>query len=146
MKRRVFLQFAGSALPLLAFDEQREPWDPPELMEAADLAALLGKSEKSIHVICVAFPMLYRQRHIAGAILAGPGSKPEGIEQLNAELRKLNCADTVVLYCGCCPMQQCPNIRPAYLAAKKLGVKNVRVLNLPHNFHTDWTANGYPVT
>ena len=146
VKRRVFLQFACTALPLFALDEQRDPWDAPELMEAADLAALLSKSDNLIHVICVAFPVLYRQRHIAGATLAGPGSKPEGIEQLNGELRKLNSDDIVVLYCGCCPMQQCPNIRPAYVATKKIGVKNVRVLNLPHNFHTDWAAKGYPIT
>ena len=114
-------------------------------MDPADLAGVLKRSGAPAHVICVAFPVLYRQRHIAGSVLAGPGSKPEGLTALQSELGKLKQSDVVVLYCGCCPMQQCPNIRPTYVAAKKLGFTNVRVLDLRTNFHTDWTAKGYPV-
>ncbi|HZS53823.1 MAG TPA: rhodanese-like domain-containing protein [Bryobacteraceae bacterium] len=114
-------------------------------MKPADLADRLRRSDETIHVICVAFPVLYRQRHIAGAILAGPTSKPEGLTALNSALESLKKTDLVVLYCGCCPMERCPNIRPAYLTTKKLEFKNVRVLNLATNFHTDWTAKGYSV-
>lgn len=96
-------------------------------------------------VICVGFPVLYRQKHIPHAPLGGPASKPEGI----AHLKKAIAADPkdadIVIYCGCCPMVHCPNLRPAFSLLTNLGYKNVRVLNLPTNFRTDWIDKGYPV-
>lgn len=148
-RRNFFNRTCGSIAALLA--TLRAAGDPAafeanQVMEPAELAAALNRSGDSApHVICVAFPVLYRQRHIAGAALAGPGSKPEGIEALRSALQKLKTVDAVVLYCGCCPMQQCPNIRPAYAEANKLGFSKVRVLDLKTNFHTDWAAKGYPV-
>jgi hypothetical protein len=114
-------------------------------MDPAELAKRMAQPDLPLHVICVAFPALYKQRHIAGAVFAGPGSKQEGIETLRSVLQKMPQSDLVVLYCGCCPMQNCPNIRPAYSAAKDLGMKNFRILNLATNFHTDWTSKSYPV-
>jgi hypothetical protein len=96
-------------------------------------------------VVCVAFAVLYRQRHIATAVLGGPGNKPEGIEALKAKLKNVAKDDLVVLYCGCCPMEQCPNIRPAYTATKDMGFTKVKVLELTHNFHADWVEKNYPV-
>ena len=144
MNRRVFLQTASLALPLFAAD-QTDPWPAADLIEPADLAPRIKSGEK-LHIICVAFPVLYRQRHIAGAAFAGPGSKPEGITALDAVLKNVKDNNRIVLYCGCCPMQQCPNIRPAYAEAKKSGLRNILVLNLPQNFHTDWTTKGYPIS
>jgi hypothetical protein len=145
MNRRAFLQLASSAVPLLAADVPKNPWQDDDLMKPEDLALGLRKADIPVSIICVAFPVLYRQRHIAGAVLAGPGSKPEGIEALKAALKNSDKDKLLVLYCGCCPMQQCPNIRPAYLVARDMGLVNVRVLNIPHNFHADWVARGYPV-
>ena len=144
MNRRTFLQLSSVALPLLAADDAKDPWSPLELIASADLAKRIADGE-SMHILCVAFPVLYRQRHIAGSLLAGPGSKPEGIAALDAALKDIQHDQRVVLYCGCCPMRQCPNIRPAYAEAKKLAFNDVLVLDLPHNFHTDWVAKGYPV-
>jgi rhodanese-related sulfurtransferase len=149
MKRRTFLisaALAPLALPHLgtAQTTQSDPWPPGDLLEPATLAALL-KSGADQKVFSVAFPFLYRQRHIPGAQFAGPGSKPEGIAALKSAATKLPKNTSIVLYCGCCPMTHCPNIRPAYRTLKELGFTNVRVLNLPTNFHADWTAKGYPV-
>ncbi|HEX4769604.1 MAG TPA: rhodanese-like domain-containing protein [Bryobacteraceae bacterium] len=151
ISRRDFVQLSACVMSLdfsasAASSDAGDPWSGAELIEPAKLAALLSQGDKAHHVICVAFPALYKQRHISGAMFAGPGSKPEGIAALRTTLEKLTKSDPVVLYCGCCPMEDCPNIRPAYSAAKDLGFKNLRVLNLPNNFHTDWTAKGYPVT
>jgi hypothetical protein len=49
-----------------------------------------------------------------------------------------------VIYCGCCPMLKCPNIRPAYSTLKELGFTHIRVLSLPTNLHTDWVSKDYP--
>lgn len=149
ISRRALLQLScciiSPGLANLSLGDEHDPWTAADLLEPAELARQLSHSDESVHVICVAFPVLYRQRHIAGAVLAGPGSKPEGIAALNSALERRKRSDRIVLYCGCCPMQQCPNIRPAYVAAQKRGFTHVRVLNLPKNFHTDWTAKGYPV-
>lgn len=42
-------------------------------------------------------------------------------------------------------MDRCPNMRPAFRMLKEMGFAKVRALNLPTNFHTDWSAKGYPV-
>jgi hypothetical protein len=93
----------------------------------------------------VAFPVLYRQRHIIHAEYAGPANSAEGIELLKKAAAKLQKNEEIVIYCGCCPMADCPNIRPAYSTLAELGFTHVKVLDLATNFHTDWVAKGYPV-
>jgi hypothetical protein len=51
----------------------------------------------------------------------------------------------VVLYCGCCPLVKCPNLRPAFTAFEDMGIGRLRVLLLPTSFHVDWAEKGYPV-
>lgn len=92
-------------------------------------------------VIYAGFPALYRAAHIPGAVMQGPASKPDSLEKLKQFARGLPKDREVVLYCGCCPFTQCPNIRPAYSA---LRFKNLKVLVIEHNFHTDWVSKGYP--
>jgi hypothetical protein len=52
----------------------------------------------------------------------------------------------VVVYCGCCPFDRCPNVRPAFRTLKELGFEHVSVVHLPTNLHTDWVEKGYPTT
>jgi thiosulfate/3-mercaptopyruvate sulfurtransferase len=122
-----------------------DPWSKSELIEPADLLKWLRTDEKALDIICVTFPVLYRQKHIPHAQLAGPTNKPEGITTLRTVVQALPRNDQIVIYCGCCPMKNCPNIRPAYAVLKELGFKRIGVLNLPTSFHTDWVAKGYPV-
>ena len=143
VSRRGFIAANFALIGTLAADA--DPWPADALMPTEELAGLMKQGKGQHPIICVAFPVLYRQRHISGAVFAGPGSKPEGIALLKPALAKQKASDLVVLYCGCCPMTRCPNVRPAYLAAKDLGFKNVRVLDLQTNLHTDWIAKGYPV-
>jgi len=148
--RRSFHLLAVSALgamasPLRSESPSANPWADSDLMQPADLAAALNSTKPRPRILCVAFPVLYRQRHIIHAEYAGPGNKPEGIAALKAAVASLPKDAQIVIYCGCCPMVKCPNVRPAYSALKEAGFKNVRVLNIPENFHTDWAAKGYPV-
>jgi len=121
-----------------------DPWTPEELVVPRAFAAQLAQSQKPAKNIAVAFPVLYRQRHIAGAVYAGPGNKAEGIEALKKEVAGVSKDADIVLYCGCCPMDKCPNIRPAYKALKEMGYSRVRVLNIPNNMHNDWYTKKYP--
>lgn len=112
-------------------------------MEPVELAKLLNDANAP-KIFSVAFPVLYRQRHIAHAILAGPTSKPEGIALLEQGVAALAKDQPIVIYCGCCPMPKCPNIRPAWQRLKELGFTKVRVLDIPANLHTNWVSKGYP--
>lgn len=120
-----------------------DPWTSAELLDPAKLAPTL-KAGKQPTILCVAFPMLYRNRHIPHAVYAGPGFKPEGIDLLKKAAAGLPKDADIVLYCGCCPMVKCPNIRPSYRTLKEMGFTHVRVLNIPTNMHVDWYAKGYP--
>jgi hypothetical protein len=102
------------------------------------------RAAKSPITISVAFPVLYRSRHITGALDAGAGSKPEGIEALKKLVSGAPKDADIVIYCGCCPMDKCPNVRPAYRALKQMGYSRVRVLNIPTNMTTDWYSKNYP--
>lgn len=131
--------------PVLRSDSAAQTWSKDDLIEPDALARMLVTPAKSPKVICVAFPVLYRQKHIAHAEFAGPGSKPQALEALRQAVAKLPKGSEIVIYCGCCPMAQCPNVGPAFRTLKDMGYKRVRILDLPVNFHNDWTAKGYPV-
>ena len=120
-----------------------DPWAKTELMEAASLVPELESAQPPV-VLSVAFPVLYRSKHIVHAIDAGPGFKPEGIELLKKTVAKLSKDADIVIYCGCCPMIKCPNLRPAYRTLKEMGYNRVRVLHIPTNMHDDWFTKGYP--
>jgi thiosulfate/3-mercaptopyruvate sulfurtransferase len=120
------------------------PWPESDLLEPADLAKTLRSSGAKPAVICVAFPVLYRSKHITEAVYAGPGNRPEGIEALKKAVAGMAKDRDLVLYCGCCPMVKCPNIRPAYQALKDMGFTRVRVLSIPTNMATDWYSKDYP--
>jgi hypothetical protein len=130
----------------LCFSQQApDPWSKSDLLEPADLAAMLeSASAKKPVVLCVAFPVLYKSRHIVHAIYAGQGSKPEGIESLKKAVAGLAKDADIVIYCGCCPMERCPNVRPAFRTLKDMGYTHVRILRIPTNMHEDWYTKNYP--
>jgi hypothetical protein len=124
--------------------EVSDPWPSASLLEPEALAKEL-QSGKSPNVICVAFPALYKNKHIVHAAFAGPTSKPEGIEALKKLVEPMPRDADLVIYCGCCPMAtKCPNVRPAYRTLKDMGFTHIRVLHLPTNMHDDWYSKDYP--
>jgi thiosulfate/3-mercaptopyruvate sulfurtransferase len=146
-RRKFLLSGAASSLLIARMKGDEpipDPWSKSELIEPADFVKSL-RIEKTVHIICVTFPVLYRQKHIPDAQLAGPTNKPEGVDALRNAVRAIPRNTQIVIYCGCCPMKNCPNIRPAYRLLKELGFERLGVLDLPTNFHTDWVAKGYPV-
>ena len=120
-----------------------DTWPPRDLLQPAALAKAL-QSVKPPIVLSVGFPVLYRSKHILHAIDTGPGSKPEGVEALKNALARVSKNAEILIYCGCCPMEKCPNIRPAYRVLKELGFTNIRVLSIPTDMHDDWYSKNYP--
>jgi thiosulfate/3-mercaptopyruvate sulfurtransferase len=136
---------ATSAAALCLCQQGPDPWPASAFLEPAELAKVLQSSpEKAPKVICVAFPVLYKAKHISHSSFAGPGSKAEGLEALKKAVAGVDKSTEIVLYCGCCPMDHCPNIRPAYRVLAELGYTKVRVLNIATNTHTDWSSKNYP--
>jgi hypothetical protein len=114
------------------------------LVQPKDFAAELAKAGKPA-VFQVGPNVLYRSKHIVGSAFAGPGSKPEGLELLKSAVKDLPRDREIVIYCGCCPWDRCPNIKPAFEQLKALGFTHVRALYVATNFKTDWIDAGYPV-
>ena len=135
--RKLLIAVVVLAASLLAGD----PWSTRDLVQPKDVAADI-KTPLLLHV---GFPVLYRASHIPGSIYAGPGSKPEGIEELKKALKGQPKNRAIVLYCGCCPWDKCPNMRPAFAALREMGYTNVKAMVVPENLKTDWTDKGYPI-
>src|SRR5438477_11917361 len=83
-----------------------DPWSSSDVVQPAEVA----KDIKSPLLIHVGFPVLYREVHIPGSQYAGPGSKEEGIADLKKAVAAQPRDREILLYCGCCPMDTCPNI------------------------------------
>lgn len=96
-------------------------------------------------VLQVGFEVLYRGAHVPGSIYAGPAARPEGLQKLRREASRISRDHLVVIYCGCCPMERCPNIHPAFEALRKMGFRRLQVLDLPNDFAHDWVEKGLPV-
>ena len=117
--------------------------DSKNLIQPADLAKALQSSSKPM-VLYVGPAMFYQQAHIAGAEFVGQAGRADGLEKLRARAASLPHDKAVVIYCGCCPWDHCPNTRPAFRELQKMGFNNVRVLYLPTSFGVDWAEKGYP--
>src|ERR1039458_2658700 len=86
--------------------------------------------------------VLYRSKHVPGAVYAGPGSTAAGLEMLRAEAGKLARDREVLVYCGCCPWERCPNVKPAMALLQEMGFTKVKALHLETGFKVDWIDRG----
>ncbi|MCA9589702.1 MAG: rhodanese-like domain-containing protein [Myxococcales bacterium] len=98
-----------------------------------------------VAVLYVGPDALFGRGHVPGARNVGAVDSEGGRRALSEELAAIPAETDIVLYCGCCPVRSCPNIRPASAALRKLGRANAHVLDLPTRFSTDWSDKGYPV-
>ena len=135
--KRFMLALAGVVALALAVDFP--------LMQPKDLAAALAAKGSAPAMIHVGFNVLYRSKHIAGSIYAGPAAKPEGLAMLKAAVEKLPRDREIVIYCGCCPWDHCPNVKPAMELLKQMGFTRAKALYVPDNLKVDWIDRGYPV-
>jgi thiosulfate/3-mercaptopyruvate sulfurtransferase len=121
------------------------PWNQNQVIQPAALASQLKNSGNKPLLLHVGFESLYAQGHIPDSKYCGPGRSPGGIARLKACLEGVSHKRAIFLYCGCCPWDECPNMRPAFEAVKEMGFTNVKVVYIPDNFGKDWAAKGYPV-
>ena len=115
------------------------------LVEPKDVATQVTAKQGQPALFHVGPNLLYRGKHIPGSVYAGPGSNPQGIEMLKQAAAKLPRDREIVIYCGCCPWNNCPNVKPAVAALQAMGFTKVKAMHIENNFAMDWTQKGYPV-
>lgn len=114
-------------------------WTSKQLIEPSELAAIM-KTEKNSPIIFSVGPAAT----IPHSIDIGMVKNKANLDKLKKKLSKLPKQTKIVVYCGCCPYEHCPNVRPAIEVLKEMKFTNYYLLNLPHNIKTDWMDKGYP--
>ena len=120
------------------------PWTTTQLEQPASLAGRMKQNPGAPVVIQVGFETLYRSNHISKSEYAGPASTAQGLESLRKKLSSIPKDADLVLYCGCCPFDKCPNVKPAFTLAKDMGFTKVKVLMIGTSMQEDWISKGYP--
>jgi thiosulfate/3-mercaptopyruvate sulfurtransferase len=116
-----------------------------DLIQPADLAASLQSASPKPLILQVGSHVLFAEAHIPGSEYAGPTNQPAGIQSLKDRVASLPKNTAIILYCGCCPWERCPNIAVAYNLLHTMGFTNLKVLYIVDNFGSNWVAKGYPV-
>jgi thiosulfate/3-mercaptopyruvate sulfurtransferase len=111
------------------------------MIQPAEFAARLSEKPALFYV---GPNVMYRSKHIPGAIYAGPGNKAEGIALLKEAVKNLPRDREIFIYCGCCPWDKCPNMQPAFEALREMGFTRAKGVYMAENFKTNWLDKGYP--
>lgn len=119
--------------------QSRINWTNDQLIEPSDLVAIL-KSNKNIPIIFSVGPAAT----IPGSKDIGMVKDADNLQKFKDQLTNLSKDKEIVIYCGCCPFERCPNVRPAIQVLKDMNFTNYKLLNLPQNIKIDWIDKGYP--
>ena len=119
----------------------KEPWTNEQLIEPADLAKIINNPTAKKPIIYSVGP----GGDIKGSIEMGAAQEKENLDKLKTALGKLAKDTDIVIFCGCCPFKDCPNIRPAFKLLSEMKFMNHKLLNLSHNLKVDWIDKGYPM-
>ena len=117
------------------------PWKPEQMLTPASLASVI-KSYNTVKPLIIS---VGPSGLIKGAISIGSVREDENAENLKKLLAKEKKHKEVIVYCGCCPYKNCPNIKPAYTILASLKFTNFKLLDLPQNLKVDWIDKGYPM-
>lgn len=145
MKKRSLVQYTIFILLLIICQRTNaqipENWTANQLIEPSVLAKML-QSNKDLPFIYSVGPGAL----IPHSIDIGMVKDEKNLEKFKEAISKLPKSTNIVVYCGCCPFEHCPDVRPAIDVLQKMKFTNYHLLNLPNNIKTDWIAKGYPVT
>lgn len=116
-----------------------ENWTSKQLTAPSALAATL-KADKDLPMIFSVGPGAI----IPHSIDIGMVKDEKNLAKFKEQISKLPKSANILIYCGCCPYEHCPDVRPAIALLKSMQFTNYHLLDLPHNIKTDWIAKGYP--
>lgn len=120
--------------------QNKENWTKDQLLEPSVLASKITENKaKNLLILSIGPDAV-----IKGSVEIGPGQDPKNIKNLENYLKNVPKTKEVIIYCGCCPFERCPNVRPAFKLLMDMGFKNAKLLNLPKNIKTNWLDKDYP--
>jgi hypothetical protein len=130
------LLIAIAALIAISFTYPAE-----KLLEPAKLAEIIKDPKAAKPMILNVGPTPL----IKGAKFIGAAEDPANKERLKSMVKDLPKGKDIVLYCGCCKLEDCWNIHEADKIMTSMGFTNYRILNMPEDFTVDWHTKGYPI-
>lgn len=139
MKKYILILLPVTIL-FFAFVKQ-DPIKKEQLLQPQELAYKIN-DPKSVKPIILNVGTVDQ---IKTAIKAGPVSEEEGFRKFKSVVNGITKDKEVVVYCGCCTSDNCPNIRPAIKYLNDNGYKKAKVLNIPTGIKEDWVQKGFPV-
>ena len=116
-----------------------DPWKTNELLDPAVLAGMLRTGNAPVIYNIGAVDDIRTAKHV------GPVSDAKNLAKFKDMIAALPKNTPVVIYCGCCALPKCPNVRPAYRELKAAGFTNISVLNLAVNLKTNWINKSFPL-
>jgi hypothetical protein len=116
------------------------------LINPAEVATLVQTKAENPLILQVGSHVLFQQAHVPGSEYVSATSTPEGRQQLRKRVASVPKDKFIILYCGCCPWEHCPNVKPAYQELHELGFKNLKVMYIANNFGKDWVEQGFPTS
>jgi len=108
-----------------------------------ELASASADSRPTI--VYVGFRTLFVGGHIPGATFHGSASTEQGPADIKKWAASLPRTANLVIYCGCCPFERCPNIHPAFALFREMGFTHLRVLELRTSLAADWADKNYAI-
>lgn len=139
----LMILFFGLSSPA-TFAQQTQnsvPWQADQAIEPAQLAKEINSgAAKNLLILNTG-----SVNDIKGAVNIGPLGDKKNEKKLSKYLKDIPRNKAIVIYCGCCPMNHCPNIRPAYQILKDMGFTNFKILDIKDNISVDWISKGYPL-
>ncbi len=138
----LFTAVLASASIVSSTQGGNDPWSSQQLLSPSDLAKTIG-SPKATQPVIFSVGM---EPIIKGSVDIGPTMMSENLDKLKQRLAKMPKNTGIVVYCGCCPFANCPNIRPAMQLLREMKFTNYKLLNIPQNIKVDWIDKGYPMS
>lgn len=135
------IAFIATAFQSVTIQKKSEPWTQQQLLEPVVLVKILKNPKSAQPIIYCIGP----EAIIKNSIQIGSAQEKNSLMKFKQQLSKLPKDANIVIYCGCCPFDVCPNIRPAFSLLNEMKFKHYKLLNLPHNIKVDWIDHGYPV-
>lgn len=134
----VILTFSNALLA----QQNQEPWNSDQLVEPAILASKISQNDVNDILIVSVGP----DAVIKNSVDIGATQEKENIKKLENYLENVSKDKEVIIYCGCCPFDRCPNIRPAFILLNNMRFKNAKLLDIPKNIKVNWIDNDYPTS
>jgi thiosulfate/3-mercaptopyruvate sulfurtransferase len=118
-----------------------------QLVQPADLVRELASASADARpsIVFVGFRTLFAGGHLPGATFHGSASTEQGLADIKKWAASLPRTTNLVIYCGCCPFERCPNVRPAFALLREMGFTHLRVLELRTSFAADWAEKNYSI-